>query len=340
MRLARSAAERCAELTRGLLAFSRMLPSDLQRTSVNEVVHDTAALLARMVPASIQVRLHLAVDLPEAMVDSVQLQQVLFNLFVNARDAMPEGGTLTVRSRRVEIAPGDARGLAAGPYAEISISDTGVGIPPDVLPRIFEPFFTTKPVGSGTGLGLAMVYGIVSQHQGRVEATSEPGWGSTFRVLLPAAPGEARSEPGEPVAVRAGEPERRPAPPLEGLPVLVVDDEPLVRGFTQRALEVAGCRVTAAADGEEGLRAAREAGEPPAVVLMDLTMPGRPVREVLRELHEFAPATPVVLTSGFSQHSSGREELPGLPFLPKPYSPAQLVEAIRAALEGAPSRAS
>jgi CheY-like chemotaxis protein len=122
--------------------------------------------------------------------------------------------------------------------------------------------------------------------------------------------------------------------------VLVVDDEPLVRGFTQRALEVAGCRVTAAADGEEGLRAAREAGEPPAVVLMDLTMPGRPVREVLRELHEFAPATPVVLTSGFGQHSSGREELPGLPFLPKPYSPAQLVEAIRAALEGAPSRAS
>ena len=320
VRVARRAAQRCAELTRGLLAFSRMLRSEASPVDVNAAMEEAATLLRRVLPSTINLELLPGTNLPPAQVDPAQLQQVVLNLCVNARDAMPVGGTLHLGSDLVRVPDEGERtaGAAPGDYVRITVRDEGVGIPPDVLPRIFEPFFTTKPVGAGTGLGLSMVYGIVTQHRGWVEVASQPGMGATFSVHLPAVAMGTAS-----VAAAAGDAARPVA--YVARTVLVVDDEAIVRDFAARLLERVGCRVLAAGNGAEAL--ALLAANPGQVesVLLDLTMPGMPVREVVGHLLQVTPPVRIVLTSGYAQDMGMFADFTGLPFLAKPYKPAQLL---------------
>jgi PAS domain S-box-containing protein len=321
VRVARRAAERCAELTRGLLAFSRMQRSEVRRVDVNELVGETEALLRRILPATIT--LELRTDALElfALADTTQIQQLLLNLCVNARDAMPNGGTLTLSTRPVRLPGGGGAGKGApGDYVCIGVRDTGTGMAPEVRERIFEPFFTTKPVGAGTGLGLSMVYGIVTQHRGWVEVESEPGRGTEFRVYLPVAPADS-------TAAGAAPPAAAPAAPVS-THVLVVDDEPIVREYAVRLLERAGCRATGAGDGAEALEFLARHGGDVQAVLLDLTMPGPPVREVLREIRGRWSHVRIVVTSGYSQEGAQVPELAGLEFLAKPYTPAQLLAVV------------
>jgi len=324
--VARAAAERCAELTRGLLAFSRRLASHPRTAAVNPLVEESTQLLRRVLPATIALEAQLAPDLPPALVDAVQIQQVLFNLCLNARDAMPEGGPLVITTRVTDVTDCSGRPAAArtGRFVEIAVRDAGSGIAPDVLPRIFEPFYTTKPVGEGTGLGLAMVYGIVSNHGGWIEVESPPGGGSCFRVLLPAAALAPEGEPPrETSEARAG----------RGELVLVVDDESIVREVAVRALAGAGYRTRTAANAEEALLRFREA---PAVdaVLLDVMMPGRGGLQVLSDLLAIDPRVRVVLTSGFSPNAATQDS-GAAGFLQKPYTPDALVRAVHAAIAGA-----
>ncbi len=320
---ARKAAERCAELTRGLLAFSRMLRSEARAVDVNALLEESATLLRRVLPATIHLDLVVDPSTPEALVDPTQLQQVVLNLCVNARDAMPQGGTLRLdaRASRVEGHVGDGGASGPGDYVTITVADEGTGIAPDVLPRIFEPFFTTKPVGEGTGLGLAMVYGIVTQHRGWIDVDSTPGKGATFRVHLPAA--RAASPPAA-----SSRPARAATARYAPRTVLVVDDEAIVRRLACQLLERAGCRVLEAADGDAALKLLHEHAAEVESLLLDLTMPGRPLREVLREIRTLAPHVRLVLTSGYSQESSLLDEFAGLPFLAKPWVPSRMLDML------------
>jgi two-component system cell cycle sensor histidine kinase/response regulator CckA len=286
-------------------------------------MEEAVTLLRRVLPATIHLELAAGPNLPFAYVDPAQFQQIVLNLCVNARDAMPAGGTLHLASDLVRVpAHGDRTGSAMpGDYVRVTVRDEGVGIPEDVLPRIFEPFFTTKPVGAGTGLGLSMVYGIVTQHRGWVDVKSAPGMGATFTVHLPAVGRDAEIE----AADRGGA--ARP-PAYVARTVLVVDDEVIVRGFAARLLERVGCRVWTAGDGDEALLLLAEHPGEIESVLLDLTMPGRPVREVIRHLLDAKPPIQIVLTSGYSQDMGMLAEFTGLPFLAKPYRPEQLLGLI------------
>jgi PAS domain S-box-containing protein len=329
VRVARRAAQRCAELTRGLLAFSRMLRSEARAVDVNLVMDEAATLLRRVLPATIHLELAPGESLPPAHVDPTQLQQVVLNLCVNARDAMPSGGTLHLSSDVVRVPEGGERAATApaGDYVRITVRDEGAGIAPEVLPRIFEPFFTTKPVGEGTGLGLSMVYGIVSQHRGWVDVDSPPGRGATFRVQLPVVTSDEA-----PASIAAVTP--RPAR-YAPRTVMVVDDEAIVRDFAARLLERAGCQVLRAGDGAEALSLLAPRAADVESVLLDLTMPGMPVQEVVSRMRRMAPGARIVLTSGYAQDMGAQAEFAGLAFLAKPYSPDDMLSLMCAPAPGA-----
>ncbi|HMK72203.1 MAG TPA: ATP-binding protein, partial [Myxococcaceae bacterium] len=293
--------------------------------SLNEVVLDVESLLRRVIGANVRFSVELQPDVWSVSGDSAQLEQVVMNLCINARDAMPEGGRLRVRTGN--LGPGSELAVRArlpsGTRAVfLSVQDTGTGIQPRTLERIFEPFFTTKGPGRGTGLGLAVVHGIVRQHEGQIEVESVPGAGSTFTVLLPAVEAEAQATPaGEAGALGAG----------SGT-VLVVEDEPSVRQGMSRMLERSGYRVLAAPDGE----AAVFALEANAVdlVLLDAVLPGLSALETYRGLEARRPGTKVILVSGYSEAMVDpelRREVSG-PFLQKPFTLIELTECIRATL--------
>ena len=331
VRTAQIAAERCAELTRGLLAFSRRLHGSPTSGSLNHTVEETVRMLRRVLPANIRVESRLDPALPSARFDATQIQQVLFNLCLNARDAMPHGGVLTLSTEARRLAEGEPASAEASPgeWVCLCVSDDGAGIPADVLPRVFEPFFTTKPVGAGTGLGLAMVYGIVREHGGWIDAASTEGAGSAFTVWLPRAV-ELPASAAAPVAT--------PAAPTNGAAagrdqlVLVVDDEPVLRQLACRALREQGFRVLDAPDAAVALELASAHSESLDGVLLDLTMPGMSGAEALPLLRQVAPRAAVVLTSGYSAESA--RAIPGAAaFLPKPWSPAELTVALRRAVD-------
>jgi len=321
VRHARRAAERCADLTRGLLAFSRMLPANPRSIAPQPLIEESAALLQRMLPSHIVLLLEL--DSPEARVlaDPVQIQQVLFNLCTNARDAMSGPGTLRIAARPIAATADSTDGPAPQNWYEIEVSDTGSGIPPEVMPRIFEPFFSTKPVGQGTGLGLAMAYGIVAQHHGEIEIESEPDHGTTVRFRLPLAGSSDEPAPEEPGSADDGL-------RLAGRGVLVVDDEPGVRDYVASVLASTGCEVILASHGDEGLERLAEDPTRVHIVLMDLTMPGTPVRLVVKSMLQLVPQLSIVLTSGFASDASARDAMPTLPFLQKPYPPRRLIHLL------------
>ena len=332
-----NAAGRAQELTRQLLAFGRKQVLRPRPVDVNRKVQNVVAMLRRVIGEDITLDAVLEPSPWPVVADPGQLEQVLMNLAVNARDAMPLGGTLRLRTENVTLrtaVPAATPGcpeVPAGSYAALVVEDTGVGIAPEVRAHIFEPFFTTRAVGKGTGLGLATVYGIVQQSGGYVTVESTPGVGSRFTVLLPAAelPNETAASP-EPVA-----------PAAEGRgTILLVEDEAGVRTVVRRTLERQGYAVYEAATGAEALRVAEASAASHGglidLVLTDLVMPEQNGRVLGERLAERWPELPVLYMSGYTDDEIFRRGLgdTGAAFLQKPFTPEQLGRAVRRALAG------
>jgi PAS domain S-box-containing protein len=324
------ASRRAADLTRQLLAFSRRQVLQPKEVDLNGIVRGMEKMLGRLLGEDVRVRLDLAPGLRRTVADPGQVEQVILNLCVNARDAMPEGGTLFLSTRNEDVTPDVAAatpGLPEGPHVSLAVRDTGTGMTEDVKARIFEPFFTTKPVGKGTGLGLATVFGIVRQSGGQVYVESAPGAGSTFRILLPCG----RPGAGRPEEAARGE------PPVEGgtETILLVEDEPAVRDIARTALAGAGYRVLAAPDGEAAIRfCGSHAGEIDLLVT-DVILPGRDGRQVAREVRERRASIRVLFISGYADDVLGPRGVldPGVALLPKPFTPRELCLRVRAALD-------
>jgi two-component system cell cycle sensor histidine kinase/response regulator CckA len=326
-------ANRAAGLVRQLLAYSRRQTLRPQVIELSDVIADTSELLRRLMGERIALEVEHGRGLWPVKVDLNQFEQVIVNLAVNARDAMPEGGTLRVRTRNVpadEVAAIGARDLPAGDYVLVEVEDTGTGIPPHIMDQIFEPFFTTKEVGKGTGLGLATVYGIVQQTGGTILASSVEGQGTTFRVLLPRHEGGSDAE-----ATPAAEVEPRAADLTGQGTVLLVEDEDAVRAFASRALAGRGYDVLTAASGVEALEVMEGCGKRLDLVVSDVVMPEMDGPTLLKELRARDPRLKVVFISGYAEEAFARNLPPGedFAFLPKPFSLKQLVAAVGEALK-------
>lgn len=329
----KATAERAASLTRQLLLFSRKEVMQSRRLDLNEVVTSLAKMLQRIIREDVRLRLHLHSAPLMVVADAGMLDQVLTNLAVNARDAMPLGGTIIIETAAKFIAPdqSDPNADAAPPgrYACLSVSDTGCGMEPEVQSHIFEPFFTTKKPGEGTGLGLATVFGIVKQHKGWLKVDSEVGKGSIFQVYLPAA------EAGSPEAL--AEQRAMPKPRGGSETILLAEDNESVRILTRLLLERRGYRVLEAADGLEAQRVWAENQDRIALLLTDLIMPGGvDGRELAARLQSQKPGLKVLFTSGYSVEIAGRELLlnAGQNFVQKPCPPDLLAQAVRNCLDG------
>jgi two-component system cell cycle sensor histidine kinase/response regulator CckA len=311
----REAADRAAGLVRQLLTFSRRTPAHPEIIDLNQVVSATANLLKRLLGEQVFVNLKLSPEPVRVRADRGQLEQVIMNLAVNARDAMPTGGTLTLATRRV-----DPPSLGEDPIARLIVSDTGIGMTDEVKARIFEPFFTTKGPDKGTGLGLATVYGIVEQAGGHIEVDSTPGKGTTFRVDLPWCFAAAPS-----TVITARETMFRTVPGA-GKSVLLVEDEDGVRKLARYALEGQGYTVAEAPDAESAL----ELLKPDSafdLLVTDLTMPGMDGRDLAGQVRATRPDMGVVFVSGYVPDGGRLEEVPGAVFLPKPFTPVDLLRA-------------
>lgn len=314
-------ATRAAELTGQLLAFSRQHPTVLEVTDLNRIVQETMSMLRSTLPTSIELNADLYPDLKAVEVDETQIQQVLINLVLNARDAVGDRGTITVNTRPNYDTKTD--------YCILEIEDNGVGIPKDVLHRIFEPFYTTKEVGKGTGLGLAMVYGIIKKHDGFIEVTSALGVGTKFSIYLPFAENPVEETKNRPGTSDATERKRRNAT------VLIVDDEPMLREFCAMALKEICTTVHTAANGVEALQKFKELDGKVDLILLDLTMPKMSGPECFDRLRELDPQCRILVSSGygldFEEHSSLKEHATG--FLPKPYTLNQLLSTVDALVQ-------
>ncbi|CAN5694829.1 hypothetical protein BH11MYX3_BH11MYX3_20340 [soil metagenome] len=332
LRSVAAASERAADLVRQLLAFSRQQVLQTRDVELNRTIVNLVKLLDHIVREDIELRLDLADHPVWARADASMLDQVVMNLVVNARDAMPHGGTLSLSTSVFILDDEDKRAmpeLAPGAYARVRVTDTGIGIAPEHLASVFDPFFTTKELGKGTGLGLATVFGIVKQHAGAVAVTSEVGRGSTFSVLLPSARETTFAEEihGEPI----------PITPRGGTEsILIVEDEDLVRRIVEQVLVTSGYRVCALATGADALDLLATSDQRIDVVLTDMVMPGgvsgRDLAEQLRRTH---PSIKVIYMSGYAGASAG-VDLPlraGVDFLQKPFSPAALLACVRASID-------
>ena len=338
----RASVGRGAALVRQLLAFGRQQTLQPQVLAVNDVVTDLSGLLRRLLGSAI--RLEVELERPGRLVraDPTQLDQVLVNLAVNARDAMPDGGTLTLRSGHQTLyrpMPGGAEAIPPGRYVMIEVQDTGTGIPPDVLPRIFDPFFTTRRDQGGSGLGLSTVHGIVRQSGGFLDVDSTPGEGTRLRIYLPRHDGEPVAIPQAPEPGFPAPAAPAPAEPMRRGIVLLVDDEEPVRRLAERALARQGWEVVSAECGEAALDrlaalpTAGPGGAPPiAAIVTDMVMPGMDGAALVRCARALLgrPALPALLVSGYAE-ASLRDALaaePGVAFLPKPYALKQLAERL------------
>jgi PAS domain S-box-containing protein len=329
--MAKEAAGRAADLTRQLLAFARRQTVVPRVVDVNALVNETERLLRRTLGEDVRLVTSLASRLWPVRADSTQLQQALVNLAVNARDAMPHGGVLTVETANVTVeAAGGGVDLAPGAYVRLCVSDTGEGMDAETAARAFDPFFTTKEGGRGTGLGLATVYGTVVQAGGHIALSSEPGVGSTFKIWLPRADGE--------LAVEAPPPPQ-PAPRGGTEKVLLVEDDPLVLSTTARALEGHGYRVLRARSGEEALAVVRE--QPVDLLVTDVVMPRMPGPTVAREVDRLRPGVPILFVSGYTAGAALGVVLRdrGDAILPKPYTPQTLAGKVREVLDRAAAAA-
>ena len=329
----RKAADGAAALTRQLLAFSRQQVVEPRVVSLNTVVEGLQKILRRVIGEDIELTITLAPDLESVRADVGQLEQVLMNLVVNARDAMPTGGRLTVETANVEHDPEYARDREAAAvrrFAMLAVTDTGCGMDEATRARIFEPFFTTKEIGKGTGLGLATVYGIVKQAGGFIWVYSEPGQGTSFKIYLPAV---------DATAERTTAAATTPAPRGTET-VLLVEDAAAVRAVTKQMLERQGYTVLEAPDGEAGLRLAQRHRGVIHLLLTDVVMPRVGGRELAEQLTRLRPDVKVLYASGYTDDSVVRHGIleSGTAYLQKPFSPESLARKVRDVLDAPPAR--
>lgn len=330
----RASVERASSLTQQLLAFSRKQTLRGRVINLNASAKAMQDLVGRTLGESIHVGYELDPDLPNCQLDNTQLELALLNLFVNARDAMPQGGSITVSTHRVLVREGDQKtfnGLSPGIYASISISDTGCGIPPDLVARVMEPFFTTKDVGKGTGMGLASVYGFAKQSRGLATLYSEVGMGTTVRLYFPAVEEQAAMQ-----STRVGS-----AQPRGGSEhILVVDDRPEVAELAAEILRNSGYRVSVAHSGAEAMALVQAMAptEYPHALFSDVVMPGGMNGYVLaQEMRKLHPSMQILLTSGFDRDLGGFGQNAPSEFeiLKKPYAMTDLIRRVRMLLDGA-----
>src|SRR6266550_3734661 len=329
----RKAAEGAAALTRQLLAFSRQQVLQPKALDLKTTVAGTEKLLKRLIGEDVRLTTFLAPDLGVVKADPGQIEQIIINLAVNARDAMPTGGRLTIEASNVDMDEAYVRGHAParpGRYVLLALSDTGIGMDEQTKARIFEPFFTTKEPGKGTGLGLATVYGIVKQSGGFIWVYSEPGRGTSFKVYLPRV-----DEPAEPAAAPASTVE-----PLRGTEtVLVVEDEASVRMVARQVLERYGYAVLEAPNGETALRLAAKHHGPIHLLLTDVVMPGLSGRQLAEQLVQLRPDMKVLYASGYAIHAIVQHGVleSGIAYLQKPFTPETLGRSVRQVLDSSPA---
>ncbi len=331
----KNGAMRAARLVGQLLAFSRQQTLQPKVHAPNDLLSEVNDLLRRLMTEKIALRQELGRDVWPVRVDGTQFDTMIVNLAVNARDAMPNGGALTIRTSNVTEAQSRAEGhdvLAPGDYVLVEVSDTGTGIAPENLAKIFEPFFTTKAVGAGTGLGLSMVYGFVKQSGGYVFPVSELGQGTTFKIYLP------RYVEGESHAEASQEPEKPQARDLTGMgTILLVEDDDSVRNFATRALTLRGYTVLEANGGEAALEIVRAYEKPIHILISDVVMPNMDGPELVKAAKKIRPEMRVVFISGYAEDSFRRqaETDEDVQFLPKPFSLKQLAAKVKDVMAGA-----
>jgi two-component system, cell cycle sensor histidine kinase and response regulator CckA len=323
-----SSAQRGANLVKQVLTFARGADGEKGEVQLKHLIREMHRMLRETLPRSIEVTVHHGADLWTVFGNATQIDQVLMNLCVNARDAMPEGGRLEIVAENVSFAAGDLAahpGAKAGPYVALTVADTGVGIPADIQERIFEPFFTTKELGKGTGLGLATVAGIVKGHGGFVNVYSEPGNGTRFRVYLPAL----MVSVGAPAAPRPSE-----IPRGAGECVLVVDDEQAIRNLVRRTLESFNYRVLTAGDGTEGLSQFIQHQGVVRLVMTDMMMPKLAGAALMRAIANLKPETPFLAVSGLEHNEKAAHAATDgyTDFLVKPFTAEALLRAVAKAL--------
>ena len=318
------AATRGSEMVKKLLAFSRRESLERRPVSLEVVLAETQALLTRLLPSNINVRTEAAPELPGILADPGAVQHMLLNLATNARDAMTSGGVLTMRGgfeASMELPDG-----SIGPMVTVTVEDTGRGMDDEVLAHLFEPFFTTKAPGEGTGLGMAMIYGLVQQHEGTIKVRSTPGLGTTVTIGLPLAEVSVQNAtPRSAMLIREGATET----------ILLVEDEEMVRRAGRRILEKHGYRVLQASDGAEALEMLRTRGSEIALVVSDVVMPRMGGRELYASLRDEGFRMPFLFTSGYTDRMSSDTVAldPSVPVLPKPWTWTELTASVRAALD-------
>ena len=317
-----------ADLVRGLLTLSRKVEPKTTLLDLNGQMRNAEKLLKRTLPKMIDIKLDLSDDLAEIQGDATQIDQVFMNLALNARDAMPDGGQLTVATRNIDIDEDYAAGhfgSKPGKYVLLSVSDTGCGMHRETVEHIFEPFFTTKETGKGTGLGLAMVYGIMQLHGGHVQCYSEPGKGTVFKLYFPAAASDSEAPEEVPAVKPRGGTET----------ILLVDDEESIRSLGEKILRQAGYTVLTASDGIEAVEIYRAQGAEIAIVILDLIMPRMGGGQCLVELRKICNQVRVVVASGYSANGEIKEILAkgAGGFVGKPFQAGQLLAEVRRLLD-------
>ncbi len=322
---------RAAGLTQQLLAFSRRQPLQVKAVDLNDLVASTTAMVERLFGEDIELKSVAGSDLAAVRADAGQIEQVLMNLAVNSRDAMPEGGKLIIETSNVHLDREYARrhtAVVPGSYVMLSVTDTGVGMDKEMQARAFEPFFTTKELGKGTGLGLSTVYGIVKQHDGNIWVYSEPGRGTCFKIYLPTFEASPARLPADEVAGHV---------PRGDETILLVEDETSVLDAVQRALETYGYTVLSATHPDEARSVFGAQDEGIDLLLTDVVMPGYDGIQLHEILCQDIPELPVLFMSGYTDRSILEVGVldPGIPFIQKPFSPAQLVRKVRSVLDGA-----
>jgi CheY-like chemotaxis protein len=320
------AAGRASELVRGLLAFSRREGTQQQPLNLNAVAAHAAELLQRTIPKMIRVEARLAGDLRPIRGASMQVEQVIMNLATNARDAMPEGGMITIETEHRQVPHGDPRRpaeAAPGNYVVLRVKDTGVGMDAETMSKMYDPFFTTKEVGTGTGLGLSTVYGIVLSHGGWIHCESRPGHGTCFEIFFPVFEG--------PLPLLAGEASFLAEPSKGSGTILLVDDEDMVLDLGRTILETEGYTVLAAESGEKALELFRSDEKRFDLVVLDMGMPGMGGQKCLEEMKRRNPAVKVLVVSGYSGEQLAKLMLDtgASGFIGKPFIRQELLSAVR-----------
>jgi CheY-like chemotaxis protein len=325
-----TSAQRAAALTHRLLAFSRRQPLDPRPVEANRLVAGMEDLLRRTLGPSISLEMVMAGGLWRTLCDAVQLESALLNLCINARDAMPDGGKLTIETANAHLDDAYAaaqRDVTPGQYVAICVTDTGVGMSAELISRVFEPFFTTKPIGQGTGLGLSMVYGFAKQSEGHVRIYSEEGKGTTVKLYLPRHRGSEEADEAETQA--AGVPRAE-----AGETVLVVEDEPVVRGVIIEVLSELGYRALEAADGPSGLKLLQSRSRID-LLITDVGLPGINGRQLADQARERRPDLKVLFVTGYAENATLANGFlePGMAMLTKPFAVDALMRKVSQLLD-------